>query len=170
MLESRLHAGAPAAESWGPSPVPPPAAGPAPLDAAPAGDDEGAAAVSSAPDVSLEQMQDAWSRSVLPAVKERSIPIATLLSEATPSGLDGDTLTLTFRPGADFHRKQVDEPANSRLLREALYDVTGRKLAVLTTVADAPEDHTPDETPLGEQEVISLLVSDLDATEIEETP
>jgi DNA polymerase-3 subunit gamma/tau len=172
VLESRLHAGAPAAESWGPSPVPPPAAGPAPLDAAPAGDDEGAAAaVSSAPDVSLEQMQDAWSRSVLPAVKERSIPIATLLSEATPSGLDGDTLTLTFRPGADFHRKQVDEPANSRLLREALYDVTGRKLAVLTTVADAPEDHTtPDETPLGEQEVISLLVSDLDATEIEEAP
>ena len=128
--------------------------------------------MSSAPDVSLEQMQDAWSRSVLPAVKERSIPIATLLSEATPSGLDGDTLTLTFRPGADFHRKQVDEPANSRLLRDALYDVTGRKLAVLTAVADAPEDdnETPDETPLGEHEVISLLVSDLDATEIEETP
>ena len=110
VLESRLHAGAPAAESWGPSPVPAPAAGPAPLDAAPAGDDEDAAAVSSAPDVSLEQLQDAWSRSVLPAVKERSIPIATLLSEATPSDLDGDTLTLTFRPGADFHRKQVDEP------------------------------------------------------------
>jgi hypothetical protein len=120
--------------------------------------------------VSLEQMQEAWSRSVLPAVKERSIPIATLLSEATPSSLDGDTLTLTFRPGADFHRKQVDEPANARLLRDALYDVTGRKLAVTTAVADAPdEDTTPDETPLGEQEVISLLVSDLDATEIEET-
>ena len=92
-------------------------------------------------------MQDAWSRSVLPAVKERSIPIATLLSEATPSGLDGDTLTLTFRPGADFHRKQVDEPANSRLLRDALYDVTGRKLAVLTAVADAPED---DDAPGGD--------------------
>ncbi len=170
VLESRMHAGAPAAESWGPSPVPAPAAGPAPREAPPA-DDPGSAAVSSPPDVSLEQMQDAWSRSVLPAVKERSIPIATLLSEATPSGLDGDTLTLTFRPGADFHRKQVDEPANSRLLRDALYDVTGRKLAVLTAVADAPEDDdTPDETPLGEQEVISLLVSDLDATEIEETP
>jgi DNA polymerase-3 subunit gamma/tau len=170
VLESRLHAGAPAAESWGPSPVPAPAAGPAPREAPPT-DDSGSAPASSAPDVSLEQMQDAWARSVLPAVKERSIPIATLLSEATPSGLDGDTLTLTFRPGADFHRKQVDEPANSRLLRDALYDVTGRKLAVLTAVADAPEDDdTPDETPLGEQEVISLLVSDLDATEIEETP
>ncbi len=169
VLESRVHAGAPAAESWGPAPVTAPAAGPAPREEAPAGIGEEAPA-SSAPDVSLEQMQDAWSRSVLPAVKERSIPVATLLSEATPSGLDGDTLTLTFRPGADFHRKQVDEPANARLLRDALYDVTGRKLAVQTAVADALEDEVPDETPLGEQEVISLLVSDLDATEIEETP
>jgi DNA polymerase III subunit gamma/tau len=168
VLESRVHAGAPAAESWGPSPVPAPAAGPAPADTSPSyGDDD---EPSSAPDVSLEQMQDAWARSVLPAVKERSIPIATLLSEATPSGLEGDTLTLTFRPGADFHRKQIDEPANAKLLREALYDVTGRKLAVLTAVADADDDPPSEETPFGEQEVISLLVNDLNATEVEETP
>ena len=31
VLESRMHAGPPAAESWGPSPVPAPAAGPAPV-------------------------------------------------------------------------------------------------------------------------------------------
>ena len=167
VLESRLHAGAPAAESWGPSPVPAPAAGPAPREGAPRNGDE---EPPRAPDVSLEQMQDAWSRSVLPAVMERSIPIATLLSEASPSSLEGDTLTLTFRPGADFHRRQVDEPANTRLLRDALYDVTGRKLAVLTTVADEADDAAPaDEAPLGEQEVISLLVNDLHATEIEET-
>jgi DNA polymerase III subunit gamma/tau len=167
VLESRVHAGVPAAESWGPSPVPAPAAGPAP-DSEPAVA-PARGAVGDAPDVSLEQMQDAWARSVLPAVKERSIPVATLLTEATPSSLEGDTLTLTFRPGADFHRKQVDEPANSRLLRDALYDVTGRKLAVLTAVADASDEPPGDETPAGEQEVIALLVNDLDATEIEET-
>ena len=167
VLESRLHAGAPAAESWGPSPVPAPPAGPAPSEAAPS---DGVEEVPRPPDVSLEQMQDAWARSVLPAVKERSIPIATLLSEATPSGLEGDTLTLTFRPGADFHRKQIDEPANAKLLRDALYDVTGRRLAVLTAVADADDDPPSEETPFGEQEVISLLVNDLNATEVEETP
>ena len=167
VLESRVHAGAPAAESWGPSPVPAPAAGPAPSDAAPSG---GVEEVSRPPDVSLEQMQDAWARSVLPAVKERSIPIATLLSEATPSGLEGNTLTLTFRPGADFHRKQIDEPANAKLLRDALFDVTGRRLALLTAVADADDDPPSEETPFGEQEVISLLVNDLNATEVEETP
>jgi hypothetical protein len=37
-------------------------------------------------------------------------------------------------------------------------------------VADADDEAPAEETPLGEQEVISLLVSDLDATEIEENP
>jgi hypothetical protein len=39
----------------------------------------------------------------------------------------------------------------------------------VTTVADATEEAAPDDRPLGEQEVISLLVNDLNATEIEET-
>jgi hypothetical protein len=121
-------------------------------------------------DVSLEQMQDAWTRSVLPAVKERSIPVATLLAEASPSGLDGDTLTLSFRPGAEFHRTQAEEPGNAQLLRDALYDVTGRRLAVVTAVADAtPHAGASEEAPLDERGFIALLESDLDAIEVEET-
>ena len=77
---------------------------------------------------------------------------------------------MTFRPGAEFHRKQADEPANAKLLRDALYDVTGRKLAVVTAVGEAADEANVDETPLGEHEVISLLVNDLNATEVEETP
>ena len=164
VLESRVHAGSPAAESWGPSPVPAPAAGPAPV----AGEPESSS--SPAPDVSLEQMQEAWTRSVLPAVKERSIPAATLLAEASPSGLEGDTLTLSFRPGAEFHRTQAEEPGYAQLLRDALYDVTGRRLAVVTAVADsAPDEGTVEDAPLGERGLIALLESDLDAKEVEET-
>jgi len=123
-----------------------------------------------APDVSLEQMQEAWTRSVLPAVKERSIPAATLLAEASPSGLEGDTLTLSFRPGAEFHRTQAEEPGNAQLLRDALYDVTGRRLAVVTAVADSvPDEEAAEEAPLDERGFIALLESDLDATEVEET-
>jgi DNA polymerase-3 subunit gamma/tau len=166
VLESRIQAGPPAAESWGPSPVPAPAAGPAPGDSEPQASPD-----PDAPDVSLEQMQDAWTRSVLPAVKERSIPVATLLAEASPSELDGDTLTLSFRPGAEFHRTQADEPGNAQLLRDALYDVTGRRLAVVTAVADSTEDAgVAEEGPLGERKLIALLESDLDATEVEEAP
>jgi DNA polymerase-3 subunit gamma/tau len=163
VLESRVHAGAPAAESWGPSPVPAPAAGPAPAE------EDAAPDTPAAPDVSLEQMQDAWARSVLPAVKERSIPTATLLAEAVPTDLEADTLTLSFPAGADFHRKQAEDPKNLSLLRDALYEVTGRRLAVLTAVGEHAEgESSEDDGPLDEQGLISLLVSDLNATEIEE--
>src|SRR5207342_1696641 len=53
---------------------------------------------------------------------------------------------------------------NLAVVREALYDVRGRRLAVVTATADEVEaDESPDEAPIGEQGLISLLVSDLDA-------
>ena len=81
-----------------------------------------------APHVELEQVTEAWDRSILDAVRERSIPVASLLTEARPTDLAEDTLTLEFPAGADFHRRQVAEPQNIGLLRDALYEVTGRKL------------------------------------------
>jgi DNA polymerase III subunit gamma/tau len=163
VLESRVHAGVPAAESWGPSPVPAPAAGPAPQSEPPM------TPTPAAHGVTFEQVHEAWTRSVLPAVKERSIPVASLLVEATPSSLDEGTLTLSFKHGADFHRGLVEEPKNLTVVRDALYDVTGLRLAVVTTLA-APDDDATDrpEEPAGEQNLISLLVSDLDATEVED--
>ena len=66
------------------------------------------------------------SGSIVEAVRERSIPVASLLAEATPKELADDTLTLEFPAGADFHRRQVGEPGNIGVLRDALYEVTGR--------------------------------------------
>ncbi len=163
VLEERLHAG-PAAVSRVPSPVPAPAASPAPAAAArePAdGDKE--------PDAPLllEQVQDAWSRSVLPAVRERSIPTATLLGEARPVALEDDTLTIEFAPAADFHRRQAEDQRNLGVLREALHEVTGRRLAVVTTIGEAPTGPAEDEQPPGEDDFLSLLKDTFDATEVE---
>src|SRR5205085_12146167 len=41
------------------------------------------------PELELEQLQDAWSRTIVPAVAERSIPISTVLGEARPAQLAG---------------------------------------------------------------------------------
>ena len=54
----------------------------------------------------LEQLQEAWRRTVLPAVEERSIPTAAMLAEAHPAALDGDALTLEFPPRPSFHRRR----------------------------------------------------------------
>ena len=55
-------------------------------------------------------------------------------------------------------------------MRDALYEVTGRRLAVVTEVGEASDDDPADEGPLGEHDLISLLKSDLNATEVEEIP
>jgi DNA polymerase-3 subunit gamma/tau len=126
-------------------------------------------APSGAPQVELEQVTEAWDRSIIDAVRERSIPVASLLTEATPTGLADDTLTLEFPAGADFHRRQVAEPQNIGLLRDALYEVTGRKLTVVLESGD-PEDVVAVRTddPLSEEDVLSLLKETFNAEEVKE--
>jgi DNA polymerase-3 subunit gamma/tau len=123
----------------------------------------------SAPKIELDQVTEAWNRSILDAVRERSIPVASLLTEARPTELADDTLTLEFPAGADFHRRQVAEPQNIGLLREALYEVTGRKLTVVLESGDAEEerDEEADEEPPGEDSFIAALKERFDAEEVE---
>src|SRR5947208_10102078 len=83
--------------------------------------------VSEPPALELEQLQQAWPRSVLEAVRQRSIPIAAALGEARPSDLAGSTLTVEFPPNAQFHLTLAEDPKNQAILQEALYEVTGRK-------------------------------------------
>jgi len=105
---------------------------------------------------------------VVETVRERSIPVASLLAEATPTDLAGDTLTLAFPAGADFHRRQIAEPQNIGMLRDALYEVTGRKLAVVLETGDAElAADVDDDEPLSEEGVISLLKDTFDAREVE---
>jgi DNA polymerase-3 subunit gamma/tau len=125
---------------------------------------------SPAPPVALEQVSEAWGRSILDAVRERSIPIASLLTEARPTHLGEDTLTLEFPAGADFHRRQVAEPQNLGLLRDALYEVTGRKLAVVLATGEGSLEADDDELPLGEDRLIEALKERFDAEEVEADP
>jgi DNA polymerase-3 subunit gamma/tau len=123
-----------------------------------------------APPVELEQVTEAWERSILDAVRERSIPVASLLTEARPTHLGEDTLTLEFPAGADFHRRQVAEPQNLGLVRDALYEVTGRKLAVVLETGEGSVDEEDDDEPLGEDKLIEALKDRFDAKELEVDP
>jgi DNA polymerase-3 subunit gamma/tau len=120
------------------------------------------------PRVGLDQVAEAWDRGIIDAVRERSIPVASLLTEARPSGLAEDTLTLEFPAGADFHRRQVAEPQNIGVLRDALYEVTGRKLTVILATGEGTLADEDDELPLGEDELIEVLKERFDAEEVKE--
>ncbi len=121
------------------------------------------------PSLELEQLREAWPRTILPAVERRSIPTATLYGEASPVRLVDDTLTLEFPRAASFHRQIAEEPKNATVLAEALYEVTGRRLALEFAVGEngGVPDSDNDE-PTSEEEFISMLKDQLDAREVEE--
>jgi DNA polymerase-3 subunit gamma/tau len=117
----------------------------------------------------LEQLQEAWQRTILPAVEEKSIPTASVLREAHPKDLAGDTLTVEFPRAASFHRQLAEDPKNATLLAEALYEVTGRRLALAFEVGENGGDvePPPDDEPASEEEIIELMKGTFDAREVE---
>jgi DNA polymerase-3 subunit gamma/tau len=121
------------------------------------------------PALELEQLQEAWQRSIVPAVEDKSIPVGSVLKEARPSELAGDTLTLEFPPSAAFHRQLAEEPKNAGLLRDALYELTGRKLAVAFAEGVHGGDLPAEDVPVpGEDELYELMKETFDARDVEE--
>ena len=122
------------------------------------------------PSLELEQLQEAWQRTILPAVEEKSIPTASVLREAHPKGLAGDRLTVEFPQAASFHRQLAEEPKNATLLAEALYEVTGRHLELAFEVGENGGEGDPDapEEPMSEEEIIDLMKGTFDAREVKE--
>jgi DNA polymerase III subunit gamma/tau len=152
-------------ESRGPATGHGPPAGvetPPPAEAAPG-------SATAPPDIELVQLQEAWARTIVPAVAERSIPISTVLGEARPADLAGNTLTVEFPANASFHRQLAEEPKNVTLLADALYEVTGRRLALAFAVGEDEEGDGGEELegPAGEERILELMKETFDARERE---
>jgi DNA polymerase-3 subunit gamma/tau len=158
----RLEQGAPTVQAS--------AAVPAPARARPEPAAETPRAKTAAPPViDIAQLQEAWQRTIVPAVAEKSIPISTVLGEARPAELAGNTLTVEFPASASFHRQLAEEPKNVTLLADALYEVTGTRLALSFAVGEGELEGVAElEGPAGEERIIELLKSDLDARERED--
>jgi DNA polymerase III subunit gamma/tau len=122
------------------------------------------------PPVELEQLREAWSRTIIPAVEQRSIPTASVLREAHPAELAGDTLTVEFPAAASFQRKRAEEPKNATVLEEALREVTGRRFALAFSVGegDAGEIEAEEDEPVSEDRFVALMKERFDAHEVEE--
>jgi DNA polymerase III gamma/tau subunit len=120
-----------------------------------------------APPLELAQLQDAWSRSVVPAVEQRSIHAGSVLREARPTALAEDRLTVEV--ATDFRRRVAEETKNVELLRDALYEVTGRRLALVFELGEAADEaDEDDDRPLGEEELIAMFKDRLDAREVDD--
>jgi DNA polymerase-3 subunit gamma/tau len=156
----------PVKEASGDEPAPEPVATAESEPAAPAAEQEPAP---EPPPLAFQQLQEAWARSVLPAVQERSIPTESVLREARPVALEDDELTLEFPAEAEFHRRMAEDPKNATVLREALYQVTGRKLGVVFVLGEQrePEEHEEQHAPT-EDDLVALFKETFDAREVDD--
>jgi DNA polymerase-3 subunit gamma/tau len=142
----------------------------APAPIAPRPPEPPTAAAGEPPALELEQLRQAWPRSVLEAVRQRSIPIAAALGEAHPSELSGSTLTVEFPPNAQFHLTLAEDPKNQAILQEALYEVTGRKLALAYELGEEAHEESAEAEPqiTSEEDFVSLLKDTFDAREVDD--
>ncbi len=120
------------------------------------------------PSLELEQLQEAWQRTVLPALERRSIPTASMLREAHPAALADDRLTLEFPASSAFNRQVAEEPKNAGLLAEALFEVTGRRLQLEFALGENGEQPKEDEAPPTEEDLVALVKETFDAREVDE--
>jgi hypothetical protein len=93
-----------------------------------------------------------------------------VLREAHPAGLDEDTLTVEFPSSASFHRPARGGAEERDAAREALYEVTGRKLGLAFAEGEARDvqGEEEDDGPAGEEKILELVKETLDARERED--
>ncbi len=119
------------------------------------------------PSLELEQLRDAWQRSVIPAIERRSIPAAPVFGEARPTALEDDTLTLEFPPSNAFHRSLAEDKYAS-LMVDALYEVTGRRLQLAFAIGEDGEGPVEETEPATEEDLVALVKETFDAREVDE--
>jgi len=119
------------------------------------------------PSLELTQLQEAWQRTVLPALERRSIPTASMLREAHPAALADDRLTVEFPASAAFHRQLAEEPKNANLLAETLFEVTGRRLQLEFALGENGVE-AAEEEPASEEDLVALVKETFDAREVDE--
>jgi len=116
--------------------------------------------------IDLERVRSLWP-SVAEAVGEQNAMVGALISQAVPSALEDDRLTIAFPPDAAFLKRKAE--ANRELLLGTLRSFTGRGLAVAFELSDQAVSERAPRT-LGEEELLQRLKRDFDAEEVFDDP
>jgi hypothetical protein len=77
------------------------------------------------------------------AIRKQRVSLYALLLECEPIALENNTLTLGFRPTAQFHRDEVDKLSNRQFLLKVLEEKLGIKIELsllLTGVSEVLEE------------------------------
>ena len=103
---------------------------------------------------------------LLEAVRAEHALLGAALVEAAPAMLGEGELELAFGASAAFHKRTAESPANRKILLDALRRLTGRPHRVVFELREDFADGPEGDEPLGEEEILARLMSELDAEEL----
>jgi DNA polymerase-3 subunit gamma/tau len=97
--------------------------------------------------VDLDLLKQSWP-AVLDRVKRQKVRWHALVSMSRPVGLEGQTVTLEFRPGHQFHAGECAGADGQRVIGGAIHDVIGLRARLRCVVAsdDAGTGPSPEDT------------------------
>ena len=133
------------------------------------GDAVGSTPPGEPPSLELGQLQDAWQRTILPGRGAALDPDRVDAARSTSVAARRRHADPRVPGAASFHRQLAEDQKNSALLVEALYEVTGRKLALEFAVGENGGDTPAAPTgPAGEEQIFELMKETFDAHEVED--
>ena len=115
------------------------------------------------PPVELEQLQEAWQRTILPAVESARSRPRLMLREARPAALAGDTLTSSSRRAASFHRSRRRSRRTRRCSprRSTRSPAAGSRSRSSSASTRAGEEARGEDEPRTEDEFFELVKDDV---------
>jgi DNA polymerase-3 subunit gamma/tau len=127
---------------------------PKPSAAARASDTSAEAAAGPSSDgvtVDLDLLRQSWP-AVLDRVKQQKVRWHALMSTSRPVAVDGQTVTLEFRPGHQFHARECGGAEGQRVIGGAIHAVLGLRARLRCIVAsdDADTEPTPQDAEAAE--------------------
>jgi DNA polymerase-3 subunit gamma/tau len=129
------------------------------------------AAATAVADVDIERIVELWPAVIEQVRQGGSAMLSSLFEGARPLEVDSEqgVLKIGFPASAKFNKRKAEAPANVERIGEALKAIAGEQLRPVYELIDG-EEEPPSEAlsaALGEEEMIELLKSNFDASEVE---
>jgi DNA polymerase-3 subunit gamma/tau len=85
--------------------------------------------------VDFQKIKRAWTV-ILEQVKKKKISTYALLLECKPTGVLDNSIFLEFNECSEFHKGEIEKPANMELVKSAIKEIIGIKMDVVCLVSD----------------------------------
>ena len=112
-------------------------------------------------ELSLEAFEELWP-AVLESLEGESPRVAHLLSQARPTALDAQDLTLAWPESAAFSKRQAEEPAKHELIAQSIRAVTGTSLRL---AHELRADHEVAAAPVSDEDLVDRFKREFSAVE-----